>query len=72
MEILKKRKTKLSSKKKLVNCVKLYEKYVDEPIESIVFRYSANILIINDKYRVDISNNSVVRIYPDPDYGTRC
>jgi len=68
MELLKKRKTPLSSKRKIASAINLYEKYVDEPIETIKIWSSTYYTIKGkDEYNVDISTNKVVKNYPDPE-----
>ena len=70
MEKLKNRKTPLSSKNKLVVAVNLYEKYVDEVIQSIKI-ISSTIYYFKTyswEYAVDISNNSVKKVLPDLDF----
>jgi hypothetical protein len=66
MKILKKRQTPLQSKNKLVTAMNLFEKYVDEPVRSIEV-YSDNYYLINNKWSVNISDNSVSRTWPDPE-----
>jgi hypothetical protein len=66
MKILKERQTPLQSKNKLVTAMNLYEKYVDEPVRSIEV-YSDNYYLINNKWSVNISDNSVSRSWPDPE-----
>lgn len=63
MEKLKTRKTPLSSKRKIVSMINLYEQYVDEPIISIT--PPCFIESYCHKYLVDISKNTVRKIYPD-------
>jgi len=61
---LKNRKTPLSSKRKLISMVKLYEQFVDEPIKTID---PVNGYIQSDynNYSVNISTNKVKKVYPD-------
>jgi len=66
MKILKERQTPLQSKNKLVTMMNLFEKYVDEPVRSIEV-YSDNYYLINNKWSVNISDNSVSRSWPDPE-----
>ncbi len=66
MKILKERQTPLQSKNKLVTAMNLYEKYVDEPVRSIEV-YSGNYYLFNNKWSVNISDNSVSRSWPDPE-----
>ena len=63
MEKLKIRKTPLTSKRKIVSMVNLYEQYVDEEIISISPPCYIQGRINN--YHVDISKNTVNKIYPD-------
>jgi len=66
MKILKERQTPLQSKNKLVTMMNLFEKYVDEPVRSIEV-YSRNYYLFNNKWSVNISDNSVSRSWPDPE-----
>jgi len=67
MEQLKTRRTPLSSKNKMISAIKLYEKYVDEPIQSIKIWSSCSYEFEGscNRYNVDISNNKVQKVYPD-------
>ena len=67
MERLKNRKTESQSRNKVVSMIELYEKYVDEPIETIRI-WSSTRYLINDKWNVNIQTNKVERSYPDPDW----
>lgn len=67
MKRLKERKTKSQSRNKVVSMIELYEKYVDEPIETIRI-WTPTKYLINDKWNVDIQTNKVVRVYPDPEW----
>lgn len=67
MERLKNRKTKSQSRNKVVSMIELYEKYVDEPIETIKI-WTSTIYLVNDKWNVNIQTNKVDRSYPDPDW----
>lgn len=67
MERLKNRKTESQSRNKVVSMIELYEKYVDEPIETIRI-WSSTRYLINDKWNVDIQINKVERSYPDLDW----
>lgn len=67
MEILKNRKTPLQSKRKVVVMMNLFERYVDEKIVSIEVE-TGLIKGENYEYRVDIRNNKVSKVYPDPDW----
>jgi hypothetical protein len=67
MERLKNRKTESQSRNKVVSMIELYEKYVDEPIETIRI-WSSTRYLVNDKWNVDIQTNKVDRSYPDPDW----
>jgi hypothetical protein len=67
MEQLKNRKTESQSRNKVVSMIELYEKYVDEPIETIRI-WSSTRYLVNDKWNVDIQTNKVDRSYPDPDW----
>lgn len=60
------RKTPLQSKRKVVSMMNLFEKYIDEKIVSINLDLN-KIIGSRYEYRVDIDNNKVERIYPDPD-----
>lgn len=51
----------------MVSMIELYEKYVDEPIQNIRI-WSSTRYLINDKWSVDISTNTVSRSYPDPEF----
>jgi hypothetical protein len=51
----------------MVSMIKLYEQYVDEPIETIRI-WSSTRYLINNKWNVDISTNKVDRSYPDLDW----
>jgi hypothetical protein len=64
--MIKNRKTPVQSRNKVVSMIELYEKYVDEPIETIRV-WTSTTYLINDKWRVDIQTNKVERTYPDPD-----
>ena len=64
---LKNRKTESQSRNKVVSMIELYEKYVDEPIETIRI-WSSTSYLVNDKWNVDIQTNNVGRSYPDPDW----
>jgi hypothetical protein len=66
MKILKERQTPLQSKNKLVTAMNLFEKYVDEPVRTIEV-YGDNYYLINNKWSVNISDNSVSRTWPDPE-----
>jgi hypothetical protein len=67
MEQLKIRKSPLASKIKMANAMRLYERYVDEPIQSIKIWSSCSYEFEGscNRYNVDISNNKVQKIYPD-------
>ena len=67
MERLKNRKTESQSRNKVVSMIELYEKYVDEPIETIRI-WSSTRYLVNDKWNVNIQTNKVDRSYPDPDW----
>ena len=67
MERLKNRRTESQSRNKFVSMIELYEKYVDEPIETIRV-WSSTSYLVNYKWNVDIQTNKVERIYPDPDW----
>lgn len=58
MERLKNRKTDSQSRNKVVSMIELYEKYVDEPIETIRI-WSSTRYLVNNKWNVDISINKV-------------
>ena len=69
-EILKNRKCKLISKKKITNAIKLFERYVDEDIVSIRI-YSSSMYEFKttyDLYSVNIKDNKVSKSYPDMDW----
>ena len=67
MKRLKNRRTKSQSRNKVVSMIELYEKYVDEPIETIRI-WASTTYLVNDKWNVDIQNNKVSRSYPDPEW----
>lgn len=67
MERLKNRKTESQSRNKVVSMIELYEKYVDEPIETIRI-WSSTRYLVNDKWTVNIQTNKVQRSYPDPEW----
>jgi hypothetical protein len=67
MERLKNRRTESQSRNKFVSMIELYEKYVDEPIETIRV-WSSTSYLVNYKWNVDIQTNKVERSYPDPDW----
>jgi hypothetical protein len=67
MKPLKERKTPLQSKRKVCAMMTLFERYVDETMA--VINISANeITTYHNVYRVDIKNNKVEKVYPDPDF----
>ena len=66
MERLKNRKTESQSRNKVVSMIELYEKHVDEPIETIRI-WSSTRYLVNDKWNVDIQTNKVERSYTDPE-----
>lgn len=66
MERLKKRITKSQSRNKIVHMIELYEKYIDEPINTITI-WSSTIYMINNKWTVNIQTNKVERSYSDYD-----
>lgn len=70
MTKIKKRKTPLMNKKKIVTAINLFEKYVDEPIENIILISSIyyHFECYNNNYSVDIKNNKVNKVYPDSEY----
>mgnify|MGYP006362989247 CR=1 FL=1 len=65
MERLSRRKTPSQSRNKVVSMIELYEKYIDEPIETIRVWTSTKYLI-NDKWNINIQTNKVEKCYPDP------
>ena len=65
MKILKNRKTPKQSKRKVMVMMELFEKYVDEEIKSINISYNT-ITTPDNEYNVDIKNNKVSKIYPEP------
>lgn len=67
MERLKQRKTPAQSRNKVVSMIELYEKYVDEPIQTIRI-WTSTTYLINDKWNVNIQTNKVKKSYPDPDW----
>lgn len=67
MKRLTERKTPSQSRNKIVSMIELYEKYVDEPIETIRI-WTSTTYLINDKWNVNIQTNKVERSYPDPEY----
>ena len=66
MKRLEKRSTESQSRNKMVSMIDLYEQYVDESIASIRI-WSSSIYLINDKWVVDITTNTVSICYPDPE-----
>ena len=67
IEQLKNRRTTESqSRNKIAHMIDLYEKYVDEPIETIKI-WSSTLYLINDKWNVNIQTNRVSISYPDPE-----
>lgn len=72
MKPLKDRKTPLVSKRKLVAAVELFEKHVDEEIESIeLYSHTSDQFMIKGKfndYSVNVATNKVEVSYPDPEY----
>lgn len=67
MKPLTKRNTPSQSRNKVVCMIELYEKYVDESIETIRI-YTPTTYLINNKWSVDIQTNKVERSYSDPDW----
>ena len=67
---MKDRKTPLMSKNKIVSAVNLYERFIDEPIENIKIWTSTSYYITGtyNTYSVDIKNNKVEKVYPDPEW----
>ena len=65
-----KRKNKLQSKRKLVNALKLFENKIDDTVINIKIISSTYYIFKtnNNKYSVDISNNTVDKVYDDPDW----
>jgi hypothetical protein len=63
---LKERYTKSQSRNKIASMMELYEQYIDEEIDTIKI-FSSTYYLINDKWTVDITKNTVSRSYPDPD-----
>jgi hypothetical protein len=61
---LKNRKTESQSRTKIVSMIELYERHIDEPIETIRV-FSSTKYVINDRWNVDISTNKVNGIRPD-------
>ena len=60
---------KLISKRKLIRAVQLFEDKIDDTINSIRI-YSSNSYEIKgykDNYIVDVQNNKVSKVYPDPE-----
>jgi hypothetical protein len=66
MKRLENRGTKSQSRNKMVSMIELYEQYVDESIQSIRI-WSSTMYLINDKWVVDITTNTVSICYPDPE-----
>ena len=66
MKRLENRGTKSQSRNKMVSMIDLYEQYVDESIQSIRI-WSSTMYLINDKWVVDITTNTVSICYPDPE-----
>ena len=67
---MKTRKTPLISKNKIVVAINLYEKHIDDTIEEIRIWSSTSYQIKGnrDTYSVDIKNNKVEKVYPDPEW----
>lgn len=63
-----KRKSKLISKKKLTNMVKLFEEKIDEEISVIDLRSNIITTTSNNDYWIDFTKNAVNKSYPDPDW----
>jgi len=61
MKRLEKRRTETQSRNKMVSMIELYEKYVDEPIETIRI-WSSTSYLINDKWNINISTNKVEEV----------
>ena len=70
MKPIKKRRTPLMSKRKMVTAINLYEKYVDEPIENIKILSSNEYEFVgrDNNYVVDIANNNIRDVHPDPEW----
>ena len=66
MKRLENRRTESQSRNKMVSMIELYEQYVDESIQSIRI-WSSTRYLVNDKWTVDITTNTVSRSYPDPE-----
>ncbi len=64
MKLLENRGTKSQSRDKMVSMIELYEQYVDESIQSIRI-WSSTMYLINDKWVVDITTNTVSICNPD-------
>lgn len=67
MILLKHRITPLQSKNKVIIAMNLFEKYVDEPIETIIIWNSTH-YFINNKWDVNIQDNKVEKYSPDIEY----
>lgn len=67
MELLKNRRTESQSRNKIVSMIELYEKYVDEPIQTIRI-WTSTMYLVNDKWDVNIQTNKVERNDPDPEW----
>ena len=67
---MEKRKTKLQSKRKIVNAIKLFESKIDEKFISIEIITDTYYIFKTDtyKYSVNLQSNYVNKEYPDPDY----
>ena len=61
---LKNRTAKLASKRKVVNMILLFEKYINEEIVSINLS-SSEITTYYSTYRVSLAKNTVHKCYPD-------
>ena len=66
MKQLENRSTESQSRDKMVSMLELYEQYVDESIQSIRI-WSSTMYLINGKWVVDITTNTISICYPDPE-----
>jgi len=66
-QTLKTRKTRKISKRKMVNIINLFERYVDDEIKSVDV-YGLVTTTSGNQYRVNLAENSIQRSYRDPDW----
>ena len=70
MKPLPNRKTPLQSKRKVLAMMNLFESKIDEEIISINLSEGTIQVGMYYEYRIDLSKNTVRKIYPDPDYSS--